>query len=826
MKFLVKLSLFLLLFVAGLIAIGIYWTFYSTIPDYDTTHITSGIESPAEVHWDPYGTPYIFASNEADLFYITGYIHAQERIWQMTLFQLAAEGRFAEFLGKELVSLDIHQRTLGFWETAKAIEQETTPEILSILESYSRGVNDFVANNRRSLPVEFSLLNIPPIEWTPTHSIAITRLMAWDQNIHWFSELSYGMLAETLDPAQLDRFLPFSAEDTAPESENGTASSYSDLPAEELFTFMERESTFRSLMQKRGFPFGSNAWAVNGRKTENGRPILAGDPHMGLSIPGYWYELSLNAPGISISGATIPGMPFVVMGQNQQLAWSITNMMADDTDFFLEQTASADPGSYVADSLQVPTTLAPYEKRAELIRVKDGDDVVHEVYSTERGPLISHIHPGQDLIGARNISMGWTGHQVSHEMEAAYRMNKAETMDEFMEGVSGFKSPVMNFIYADADDNIALFAAGSLPRRDYNPIIFRPGWNPEYAWGESLLFHEMPHQINPESGYVANANNKNHADDYPHYLGSFWEPESRILRIRSLLEIEDSLNAQFMQNMQLDVYSEHAREMVEILLPILRNAGPEYQLENAVTYLQNWDMDYSPGSTAASIYDLFLLKFSEKILTEEMGPELYHAFRELHHLPVLYIEEYISEMSVLPDESFILNDVSFRQKIRESMQETLQELEEKFGPETYEWRWENLQSLTLYPPLLGEAAMAPNAPYILRLIVNNIFRKGPFSIGGNGLTLNKSQYRWEKPFEVELGASIRRIIDFSEPGRSMSVLPTGQSGNPLSANYGDQTDLWLDGRYRYIYNDDTFFQQTSYQTTRFVPENLGVSHVN
>lgn len=808
----------MLLLLLGFVALGFYWTFYSTIPTYDTTLSVDGIESAVDVHWDPYGTPYIFASSESDLYYSVGYIHAQERIWQMTLFQLTAEGRFAEFLGSDLIPLDIHQRTLGFWETAKAIEQETSPEILEILEAYAAGVNDFVANNRRNLPVEFSLLNISPIEWTPTHSIAITRLMAWDQNIHWFSELSYGILAETLDPVQLDRFLPFSSVEMDADSDNSSASRAQGLPTEDLFAFMERESNFRTVMQKNGFPFGSNAWAVNGSKTESGEPILSGDPHMGLSIPGYWFEMSMNAPGITISGATIPGMPFAVMGQNSQLAWSITNMMADDTDFFLEQTASGDPDSYVADSLQVPTTLAPYNKRVELIRVKDGDDYVHEVYSTVRGPIISTIHPGQSVIGQRNISMSWTGHNVSHEMEAVYKMNRATTLDEFREGVSGFKSPVMNFVYADADDNIALFAAGGLPVRDFNPILFRPGWNPEYAWRSTIPFNEMPHDINPESGYVANANNRNHPDEYPHYLGSFWEAKSRIIRIHSLLEPADNLTAQFMQEMQQDVYSEHAREMVEILLPILRNAGSQYDLSSAITYLQNWDFDYSPGSTAATIYDLFFLKFSEKILIEEMGEELFHAFRNLEHLPVLYIEEYVNEMSILPDESFSLNEVSFQQKVRDSMQETIYELEEKFGPESYEWRWENLQSLTFYPPLLGEAVSDPNAPGILKLIVNNLFRKGPYTVGGNGLTINKSQYSWDNPFQVNLGASIRRIIDFSDPGRSLSVLPTGQSGNPISANYGDQSDLWLDGRYRYIYNDDSFFHQMSYQTTRFIPE--------
>ena len=808
-----RFMIFLMILITGFIIIGIYWTFYKPLPNYSDTLQLPGLQQPVDVHWDPYGVPHIYAQSDNDLYYSIGYIHAQERLWQMTLSQLAAEGRFAEFLGEELVEIDKYQRTLGFWEIANRIEQQSDPVTLQALQHYADGVNQYVNDNRKNLPIEFTLLNVEPISWTPTHSFALTRLMAWDQNIHWWSELSYAFLEDFLEPNRLLELFP-EYSDRYPTTINNQQSSQI---AGSLFPLLDLEVERRALLSMEGAPVGSNAWALQGKKTESGYPMLSGDPHMGLSIPGFWYEAHLSAPSHQITGATIPGVPFVILGSNQSIAWSITNMMADVVDFFVEQPSEEDPNSYITDSSVTPATTEPFTIRNEIIKVRDGDDQLFRVRHTKNGPIVTDILTDQPLSDGRMISMAWTGSKVSDENRAGYLMNRASNIAEFEDAISNFKSPAMNFIYADIEDNIAIFSAAYLPIRDFNPLLFRQGWNPDYSWQDPIPFDELPRVVNPESGFIAHANNKMHTESYSHYIGTFWAPPSRIMRITEFLSSRDSLSTDDIQSLQVDAYSEHAREITELILPILRDSD-EYNFNLVLSYLENWDFIYQPSSTAATLFDLFFMNVTKNTLMDEIGPDYYRSLVTLSYLPIQIMNRLLFEDSVFFN-NVTTSEVETRDDIiRLSMRETVEQLTEEFGSEPLDWRWENVNTITIRPQLLGEAAQNPDAPAVLKLIVNNLFNKGPYPVFGNGLTVNKAEYSWNRPFETTLGPSIRRIIDFSNPGRGHSVLPTGQSGNPFSTHYGDQTDLWLEGRYRFFYRDSTFFQQTSYQTTKLLPE--------
>lgn len=813
MKFIFKISLFFIVFLSGFSVLAIYWTFYKPLPSYQVTLQLNGLQQKVDVHWDPYRIPHIYAQSEEDLYFTIGYIHAQERLWQMTLSQIAAEGRFSEFLGEELIPFDKYQRTIGIWHTAGIIESESDPHLLHLLQKYSDGINHYVQNHQKSLPIEFSLLGAEPIEWTPRHSIAVSRLMAWDQNMHWWSEITYAYLAEKLDPLLFQQLIPVYSD----EFPTTITAAESDRAATSAMAFLEKERKTRSLLSKNGSPFGSNAWAVKGSKTESGLPLLAGDPHMGLSIPGFWYEVYYHTPDHQLAGTTIPGAPFIVLGQNKQLAWSITNIMADDTDFFIEAVDPLNPQHYVADSLDAVAVHRVFSERKEIIRVRDANDILHIVRSTRNGPVISDIHPSSALLGDHVVTLRWMGHQVSHELWAIYQMNRALNMQQFRNAVQQFHSPGMNFIYADAEDNIAIFTGASLPVRDFSPLTFRKGWDSAYQWYDTIPFDQLPHLVNPESGFVAHANNKLHTDAYPHYIGTFWEPPSRIIRIEQLLEASDNIDAAYMQSMQFDVFSEHAKEVTELILPILRGDPEPGRFSIALSYLENWDHRYYPTSTAASIFDLFFMIFAENVLKDDLGEEAYYNLVRLEHLAVMVLTRMLQEDSSFFDITTTPEIETRSDAVRESMAQTLDELATRFGNEPSEWRWENLHSLTLKPPLLGEASESPDAPVVFRIIVNNLFSKGPYSVRGHGMSINKGQYSWDRPFEMNLGASVRRIIDFSTPERTLSVLPTGQSGNPFSTNYGDQTNLWLEGRYRFIYQDSTFFQQTSYETMTLIP---------
>lgn len=815
MKTTLRIILFLLLLIIGVSIMAVYWTFYKPLPDYTATYALPGLQEEVDIHWDTFGVPHIYANNESDLYYAVGYVHAQDRLWQLTLAQITAEGRFAEFFGEDLVEFDQYQRTLGFWQTAKKIEQESPEEIQHVLESYSRGVNDYVSENRNNLPIEFTLLGIDPIEWTPTHSYAMGRLMAWDMNVSWWSEMTFAVLAETLPASTVQELFPVYS-DSDPTMMNDQMSRE---VAESIMPMIDSEFRIREYTQRIGTSVGSNAWAVDGTRTMSGYPILAGDPHMGLYMPGHWYEVHLSLNGKNLSGGTIPGAPIVVLGQNDEFAWSMTNMLSDDTDFFIERIDPDDDSRYVADSLNGNTVLESFTYDESVLKIDGSDDRIFRVRKTGNGPVISDIYTNKELIGDYLVTMSWTGHEISHELWSLYNINWAETLDEFRSALEHFHSPGQNFTYADRSGNIAIYSAARLPIRDYNPILFRKGWDPSYNWQGWIPFDQLPRIVNPEQGYVANANNKLHTDSYPHYIATFWEPPSRIERIEEYFTEHDTLNVDIFQQMQFDSYSIHAREIVEQILPVLRLASESYDFTDIAPYLENWDFRYEAGSTAATILDTFFMKLTRNTLLDDLGEAAYDNFVRLGNVPVRVMYR------LLQNNSFLFNNTQTEVTetrddiIVQSMQDAINWLTEEYGEEPFEWRWEAAHTLTLKPPLFAEASKTPDAGIVIKLIVNNLMSKGPYPVPGHGMSLNNGQYSWLDPFEMNLGPSIRRIVDLSSLNRSHSVLPTGQSGNPLSEFFGDQTDIWLNGQYRYIYQDSTLFRETSYQTMKLLPEN-------
>ncbi|MEX1010581.1 MAG: penicillin acylase family protein [Balneolaceae bacterium] len=813
MRTLISVALFLFILVSGFLITAAWWTFYEPLPDYNTTVELPGLSGPVDVHWDPYGVPHIYAENEHDLYYTVGYIHAQERIWQMTLFQISAEGKFAEFFGEEMLEIDKMQRTLGFHHMAEQIDAASPPEIRTVLEAYAAGVNDYTALNRRSLPIEFSLTGVEPIPWTPVHTHAISRLMAWDLNAGWWNNVTYGILRETLSEGiftelmpEYESGIPYASESIAPEG-----------AAEFLGYFSDLELEKRKNLHLSGTSGASNAWAVSGARSETGQPLLAGDPHMGLSMPGFWFEMHMHLNGQNLSGATIPGAPVVVVGQNDRLAWSLTTMMADETDFYVEIPAPDDPERYVADSLDGDATLMDFEIRNEIIRVRGEDDVLYPVRSTRNGPVISDIYPNRELLEDRLITMRWTGHEISQEILALFQVNRARDIDAFEDALRQFHVPGQNFVYADRDGNIARFSAARLPIRDHHPLQFRKGWDSGWGWNGWIPFEELPREINPPSGFVANSNNKLHEDGYPHYIGTFWAAPSRINRIEEYMAVYDTLSVDIFQQMQNDRVSPHARELAEIIIPILRGTEDGMDFSDILPYLENWDHSYNVNSTAATLMDRFLLSLTSNTLRNHLGDAAYNNFIRNESLPIVVM------MRLLRDESFLFNqpgtgEVETRESIvRQSMKDTRDWLEDLYGTAPVQWRWGNLHTITLTPPLFAEAAADSGSSAITRMIVDNLMSSGPWPVSGHGMSLNKGEYRWHEPFEMVVGPSIRRIVDLSSMSRTWTVIPTGQSGNPLSEFYGDQTDMWLNGQYRYLYQDSTFFRDISYQTMRLHP---------
>lgn len=816
MNTLLKLVLFFFILFIGFAGLAFYWTFYKPLPNYEAKIDIPGLQQPVDIHWDEFGVPHIYASNEQDLYKAFGYVHAQDRLWQMTLSQIAAEGRFAEFFGEELVPLDEYQRTLGFWRMAEKLEKEAITESeRAILQAYSDGVNTFIEQNGNRLPVEFALTGMEPIKWTPTRTLAVTRLMAWEMNMSWWSEVMYNYLKTSLSPEKFAE-LRLGWSDDFPTTLDDDESI--GLTTAALMPMLQQEVEKRKLLNIEGTHVGSNSWVVDASKTNTGYPMLAGDPHLGLDMPGKWYEVHLNLNGKNVSGVTLAGIPGIVLGQNEEMGWSFTSIMADDTDFFLEKTDPEDRGRYVVDSANAgQVAYKSFEKVREIIKVKDGDEQILEIRYTNHGPVISDIYPNQELVKDHVISLKWTGHELSNEFRTMYEMNWADTFQDFKNALVHYGVPGMNFMYGDKEGNIAMFSTAKLPIRTGNKVSIRRGWVPEDDWQGFIPREEMPYIINPEKGWIANANNKIATDNYPHYIATFWEPPSRMQRIVDRLSANPTLNLEEMISIQNDSYSTFAAEMTPIILDII-NTQNEFDFSLPVSYLENWDFKYNENSTAASIFDAFFLNFTKNTLKDDLGDAAYENFIIHELIPVRTITELIQDSSTFFDDINTLEIENREDIVLKSMQDAIFFLSDSLGSEPFEWRWEQLHTITFKPPLFSQAAEDPSSPSALKLIVDNVLSKGPYPVKGHGMSINNGQYSWDKPFEMILGPSVRRIIDFSDLSFTKSVIPTGQSGNPLSSHFGDQTELWLNAQYRNLYQDSSFFQQADFKTMKLLPK--------
>jgi penicillin amidase len=561
---------------------------------------------------------------------------------------------------------------------------------------------------------------------------------------------------------------------------------------------------------------------VDGSKTKTGAPLLAGDPHLGLSMPGKWYQTHLNVDGQNLSGATLAGAPMFVLGQNDYLAWSLTSIMADDTDFFMEQVNPDDRAEYVADSLDNgEVDYKRFQIDREIIKVKGEEDRIHEIRHTKHGPIINDIYPADSLLPDQLLALSWTGHSLSSEVDALLKINWAQSIQTFREGTELFKVPGMNFMYGDRSGNIAMFPAAYVPKRGFNPVLPRKGWDPRYDWRGFLSTDQLPTIINPDQGWIAHANNKMGGPDYPHYLATFWEPPSRIQRITQHLTNQPSFSPSDFKQLQNDTYSHHAQAVVEKILPYLKRESDRRDYDTIISYLENWDYHYRTSSTAASITDVFFLHFTRNTLQDELGDAAYQQLVRIENFPVRVMDRLLQtrEEQLLSFFDDISTD-SLESKadiIYKSMDETILALQRRFGIEPFEWRWEQLHTITFTPPLFDQAVKDPQTSSTTKVIINNLLSSDPYPVAGHGMSVNNGQYSWQNPYQMVLGPSIRRIVDLSDLSRTQAILPTGQSGNPFSDYYGDQTEEWLEGHYRWLNQDTTLIDRTQYPVTRLTP---------
>ncbi len=737
------------------------------------------LRKPVEVYRDDWGVPHIFAENDPDLFRAAGFVAAQDRLWQMDFYRRAATGRLSEVFGEKTLEDDKFLRLWGFDRIARAISDTLSAQSRLALQAYAAGVNAFIESHKTDYPIEFSLLKYKPEKWRIEDSIAFTRLMAWKLSFSWYVEPVLSELVARLGPQRAREVFPDFPKQGPLVIPQQTRPFWSEVQH-----FLKAGELVHNLLGIHGGRIGSNAWAVSGRRTECGKPILANDPHLELMTPAIWYEMHLSSPSLDVAGVTLPGVPGVVIGHNQNIAWGLTNGMVDDVDFYVERINPQDSTQYWDGR-----NWLTFETVIEEIAVKDGQTVTLEIRSTRNGIVVSDMHPvwanGTDV-----ISMKWVGQTPTDDLGAYLNLMQAADRTQFIDALRGFTVPAQNFVFATAEGDIGYQLAGRIPiRHRTTGLLPHQGWRLTGQWLSDVPFEHLPHLLNPEQGYIATANNKIVSDSYPYYLSDLWEPPGRAERIQQWFAGQDTFAVRDFQAMQQDIESSHARLLMTILTDALQprvDSTANDSLRVFFNLIKDWsDGIESQDSIPVSIYHAFLYKVTENTLKDEMGDSLYQHYIKTSNVPLRVITSLLQKERSNWFDDVTTEHVETKDDILEkSLLDGVRMLRARAGDSIANWRWGEIHTLTMRHVL---GVVEPLG------VALNI---GPFAMGGSTMTINNSEHRFSQPFDSVIGPSMRQIVDLCDPQHALAVMPTGQSGQRLSDHYKDQTSLWLQGEYR------------------------------
>jgi penicillin G amidase len=780
-----------------------------------------GINEEVTIYRDEFGVSHIEANNENDLYFALGYTHSQDRLWQMDLYRRIAEGKISEIFGKDAIEYDKLFRTIGINKISYQFYQNLSQKSKDLLDSYSKGVNFFINSHIKKLPLEFDVLNYKPEQWKPEHSVMLIRLMGWELNLAWYTDFMFGEIVKKWGIDKAKDFFPnypedapliISSEKKSPDGKStDTIKKISENSVEDRFKtvsdlgrdFFNTSLDCRKYLGLEGTHVGSNSWVISGKKSENGKPILANDPHLVLQAPSKWYEVELvnKSEKFFYGGFSIPGVPGIAIGYNSVISWGITNLMNDDADFFILKTDPLNKNNYIYKNFSYPI-----DSVTESIKVKDiKDEVYFSVYQTKIGPVISGLEK-TGLLNNRSfktpqndiLTFRWTGYDFSDEIESFYKINTARNWNDFKNALKDFNLPASNFVYADTMGNIGYHAAGKIPIRKNltNDNMAMYPSNGEIEWTSYVNFDELPQSFNPKEEYIVTANNKP-SKDFKQYISNLYEPPYRAERIEQILKLRNNFNANEFKLIQNDVLSLQAREFCYYIFETYKdtvNISPDEKL--FLNLLKNWDYEMKLYSPAATVFSEFEIVLYKNIYRDKLGNDLFNDYIFLKNIPVRNTSGLLKETNswmfdILGGKPENRGDI-----IRISFKEAINNLKEKYHNSDYSgWYWGDIHKVIIRHPLGVVAALNP---------VLNI---GPYEIGGNGTTIANSEYGFaasleKREFESYLGPSMRFIMDMSNVSSYQSVIPTGQSGQPHHKHYKDQTRMWLNGEYKNVNTKD------------------------
>ncbi len=766
---------------------------------------TADVRDTVQIFRNSFGIPHVIGRTTEDVIFGQGYVHAQDRLWQMDVWRRTGRGRLAEVLGPTLVQADVFMRALDIVSIARENLKYADPVTKRMLDAYCRGVNAYMQENEGNLPFEFDALGYSPDPWTPEDCLIVGRALAFEVSLAFWTDLAYAQIAHQRGTEAYRQYVPKGPNgpyvldtisgprvDTSSRVAMSKARMDEALMAHTQLLQRTMDDVRRSLGMV-GSGYGSNCWAV--RRTD-GSTVVANDPHLSVSMPPKWYQLHLSAPDLNAVGMSIPGLPFVFSGRNDHLAWGFTNAMVDDIDYVAERVDPKNTNYYLdADGRRVK-----FRYRRDTIRIKDRPDSLIDLRYTTRSCVISDVHLMRDpsilfgfprqmsakVLTSSCLTMRWTARYRSDEIVAMYRINTAKSFDDVVSATRTWGAPAINLSVGTSHGTVGTIVAGVVPARgSADPHLPIPSWQQGADWTGVTSLRTLGVLVNPTRGWVASANNR--TSPRPDvFVGTIFEPASRITRIGELLSIYRDPTVRDVQVMQQDVVSPYAKSFLARILPVLRRGMGRYGdvEKRALATLTAWDGTQSSLDVGSSIYSALLQRMMWNLFEDELGQQLYYDWSFVSNVPLRRLDELIDDPShVLWDDSKTPQREDLAWIAIRSFIEAVRELRVTFADDRDStWRYGQLHTIT-FPHLFG-------ANELMRPVMN----QGPFDVAGSQTTVNNTEWSIASPYATRVAASMRVISDMRDSVQ-YCVVPGGASGQPLSAHYADQLQLWLKGGY-------------------------------
>jgi penicillin amidase len=757
-----------------IITIGGYIYYNSLKPSYSGSINLADISKETTVYFDDYGIPHIYADNEIDAVTALGYVHAQDRLWQMELMRRIAPGRLSEIFGEKMLKNDQFFVSLGIEEASeKSIKNlDNTSDVYKLAMAYLNGVNQFIDNG--PTPIEFTLIGIEKEHYQLKDIYNIMGYMSFSFAMAQKTDPFLSVLKEKLG----DNYL----KELDIEINPNTVLIKNAPP--ETKSYAEMVSNVNEIMKNNPIPpfIGSNSWVISPKKTSTGKVLFANDPHIGFAQPAVWYEAHITTPNYELYGYHLAGVPFPLLGHNRNYAYGLTMFENDDIDFYKEETNPTNSNQY-----KTPNGYQTYKKVLKTIKVKDGEDVLIEVRSTNHGPIMNDVVDA--ITQTSPIAMSWVFTKFDGKMlRALYTISRAKQMSDVKKGASMIHAPGLNVMYGDAEGNVAWWATGKLYKHKphVNSKFILNGTTGDDEPIEFLNFNQNPMAENPNWNYVYSANNQPDTIVNILYPG-YYLPEDRGRRIVELLAPKNDWKKEDVAAMINDVTSSVSSSIIKEFTSTLANNTLNQNEQKALEILQNWDGANTLEAIGPTIYNKLVYLYLKNTYEDELGEDLFSQFLDTHLSKRAIASQIKKDTSIWWDNSKSTSKIESKKEIlTSSFIETVASLENQLGTNMATWKWGKVHTLE-HPHPLGTIEA-----------LKKYFNVGPFPINGAREVINNRGYKYNNTgiYKVTAGPSTRRVIDFSDIENSISILPTGESGNPFSSYYKDQAEMFNKGEFR------------------------------